>query len=77
MMKVCRICLQTTESDPPYHPACLSALFGSPILPRLDFSLPSILRLATEMAGKMSISGVQEKVSLRLSDDEFGQTGRH
>lgn len=69
MMKVCRICLQTTESDPPYHPACLSALFGSPILPRLDFSLPSILRLATEMAGKMSISGVQEKVSLRLSDD--------
>ena len=29
-----------------------------------------MMGLAAEMAGKMSISGVQEKVSLRLSDDK-------
>lgn len=28
------------------------------------------MRLATDMAGKMSISGMQEKVSLKLSDDK-------
>lgn len=68
-MTACRICLQPTDDDPPYHPACLESLFGSPILPRLEFSLPSLMRLATDMAGKMSISGMQEKVSLKLSDD--------
>ena len=32
-------------------------------------NLAKLMGLAAEMAGKMSISGVQEKVSLRLSDD--------
>lgn len=68
-MTACRICLQPTADHPPYHPACLESLFGSPLLPRLEFSLPSLMRLATDMAGKMSISGVQEKVSLKLSED--------
>lgn len=68
-MTACRICLQPVGDHPPYHPQCLESLFGSTVLPRLEFSLPSLLRLATDMAGKMSISGVQEKVSLRLSDD--------
>lgn len=69
-MTACRICLQPTGDDPPYHPTCLQSLFGSPILPRLEFSLPLLMRLATDMAGKMSISGMQEKVSLQLSDDQ-------
>lgn len=69
-MTACRICLQPTGDDPPYHPACLESLFGSDTLPRLEFSLPSLLRLATDMAGKMSISGIQEKVSLKLSNDK-------
>ncbi|SFI44329.1 serine/threonine-protein kinase HipA [Planctomicrobium piriforme] len=69
-MTACRICLQPTGDDPPYHPACLESLFGSRTLPRLEFSLPSLMRLATDMAGKMSISGMQEKVSLKLSDDK-------
>lgn len=68
-MTACRICLQSTGNDPPYHPRCLESLFGSRTLPHLEFSLPSLMRLATEMAGKMSISGVQEKVSLKLSED--------
>ena len=69
-MNACQICLETCNNDEQYHPACLETLFGSPSLPWLGFSLPSLMRVATEMAGKMSISGAQEKVSLRLSDDE-------
>ena len=68
-MTVCRICLQPTTGEPPYHPKCLETLFPTNALPRLDFSLPLLMRLATDMAGKMSISGMQEKVSLRLSED--------
>jgi len=69
-MTACRICLQPFGDDPPYHPACSESLFGSRAIPRIDFSLPSLMRLATEMAGKMSISGMQEKVSLKLADDK-------
>lgn len=69
-MTACRICLRPIDGDPPFHPACLESLFGSRTLPRIEFSLPSLMRLATEMAGKMSISGMQEKVSLKLSDDK-------
>jgi serine/threonine-protein kinase HipA len=45
-------------------------LFGSKTLPILDIEIANLMGLAAEMAGKMSISGVQEKVSLRLSDDK-------
>ena len=69
-MNACRICLQPCDDDERYHAACLMRLFDAPSLPWLGFSLPSLMRVATEMAGKMSISGAQEKVSLRLSDDE-------
>ncbi len=69
-MTPCRVCLRPTSDAPPYHAACLESLFGAHNLPRLDFSLPALMRLATDMAGKMSISGIQEKVSLRLSDDK-------
>jgi serine/threonine-protein kinase HipA len=57
----------------------LETLFGTTALPRLEIELSKMMGLAAEMAGKMSISGVQEKVSLRLSDDttrlEIAPTG--
>jgi serine/threonine-protein kinase HipA len=52
------------------HPACLKGLFGTTTLPRLDIDRSKLYRLAAQvMAGKMSISGMQEKVSLTLSAD--------
>lgn len=68
-MTACRVCLEPINLEPSYHPACLESLFGSRVLPRLELSLPALMRVATDMAGKMSISGVQEKVSLKLSRD--------
>ena len=69
-MAICRICLRPTAGSRDYHSDCLVSLFGADSLPRMDIELRNLMGLAAEMAGKMSISGVQEKVSLRLSDDK-------
>jgi serine/threonine-protein kinase HipA len=69
-MATCRICLRSAVGSLDYHPGCLASLFGTEVLPLLDIGLSKLMGLAAEMAGKMSISGVQEKVSLRLSDDK-------
>lgn len=62
------ICLAATE-DGDYHQNCLDTLFGTKRLPRLDIELDQLSSVAARMAGKMSISGIQEKVSLALSSD--------
>ncbi len=69
-MAPCRVCLKAVRGSLHYHARCLEALFGVPELPALDIELSRIMSLAAEMAGKMSISGVQEKVSLRLAADK-------
>jgi serine/threonine-protein kinase HipA len=69
-MATCRICLKSTAGSLDYHPACLESLLGTKTIPLLDIGFAELMGLAAEMAGKMSISGVQEKVSLRLSDDK-------
>ncbi len=67
-MPHCLICLNDCSAEA--HPDCVEGLFGTRQLPALDLDLSKLYGLAaTKMAGKMSISGVQEKVSLVLSDD--------
>ena len=69
-MSSCLICLDKTKGDDEYHTSCLESLFGTKELPSLDVELSELYKLAaTKMAGKMSISGAQEKVSLLLSPD--------
>ncbi len=69
-MATCRICLGSAFGSLDYHFECLESLFATKALPRLDIELSKLMGLAAEMAGKMSISGVQEKVSLRLSAEK-------
>jgi serine/threonine-protein kinase HipA len=70
-MAICGICLEDTPGTDRYHEACIQELFGTQTVPDLgDIELSTLYRLAAEMAGKMSISGVQEKVSLALSVDK-------
>jgi len=65
------ICLGNVPDDAEYHPVCLESLFGTNTLPTLDVELATLYSLAaSKMAGKMSISGAQEKVSLTLSSDK-------
>src|ERR1035437_3488665 len=73
----CAVCLGDVSapsnsqeaSDLSYHPRCLRVIFGTTTLPRLDLDTNDVLAAATEMAGKMSISGYQQKVSMALSAD--------
>jgi len=69
-MAICRICLKAAVGNLDYHSECLESLFGTDTLPLLDIDLGGLTAVAAQMAGKMSISGIQEKVSLRLSNDK-------
>ncbi len=69
-MTACLICLEETKDSTEYHTTCIERLFGTSVLPTLDFDLGDLYAIAVQMAGKMSISGIQEKVSLRLSPDK-------
>jgi serine/threonine-protein kinase HipA len=68
-MTICQICLKPTRKGAECHAECIQKLFSTSTLPTLDLDVGELYAVAAEMAGKMSISGVQEKVSLRLSED--------
>ena len=69
-MASCSICLESTTEASGYHKQCLRRLFGTDTLPKITLELSKLYSLAaSKMAGKMSISGAQEKVSLALTDD--------
>ncbi len=70
-MSTCAICLRKTIGSDTYHQNCLRLLFGADTFPKFDtIDLSNLYRKAAEMAGKMSISGVQEKVSVALTPDK-------
>lgn len=64
----CLICLKPlSKSQNEYHPSCIKKLFGSKILPQIDFGLKQIEKLAKEEVNqRISIPGVQPKLSLNL-----------
>lgn len=74
-IKQCLSC-QMGESDQPlqhgYHPACARKLFGTEIPPKVNFSTADIVGEAQKMAGKMSVSGVQPKLSV-IYDQKKGE----
>jgi len=47
-----------------YHPRCSRKLFGTVRPPKVPFSTPDIAGEAQKMVGRMSISGIQPKLSL-------------
>lgn len=59
---------QTVETDLKltggYHPRCSRKLFGTAKPPTLPFGTPDIAVEAQKMVGRMSISGIQPKLSL-------------
>lgn len=52
-----------------YHNKCLIRLFGVSWLPRVPFSIPDLPARISKVAGRMSISGVQPKVIVKLNRD--------
>lgn len=71
-MPVCKICLKDTGGGAGYHPRCLRNLFETSVPPKLDLDLGGINDLARGMVGRMSISGVQQKLLVSLTADRTG-----
>ncbi len=46
------------------HPECAETLFGTKVPPEVPFSTPDIVSESQKMVGKMSVSGVQPKLSV-------------
>ncbi|MFH1460763.1 MAG: HipA domain-containing protein [Candidatus Omnitrophota bacterium] len=67
MNKYCDFCGIKTKNDSEYHSRCLKKLFNTDYFPKIDIDLKNISLKAQDMAGKMSISGVQVKLSLKLN----------
>ncbi|MBI2895075.1 MAG: HipA domain-containing protein [Deltaproteobacteria bacterium] len=65
----CLSCLEPTSSEHGYHPSCLVGLFGTSSPPIVDVDLARLHTLALAMVGRTSISGIQRKISMRLSAD--------
>lgn len=55
------------DSDSSYHRRCANNLFGAKQVPSISFTYPDITIEARKLVGQMSISGVQAKLSVRLS----------
>ncbi len=69
MTDYCLFCLRSKDqglSD--YHSKCAKALFGQAAIPRLAFDPNNFHLLGLEMAGKVTVSGVQKKLALIKSD---------
>lgn len=63
----CLICLDEIVGEGRVHPACARRMFDSSALPDLDLDLARLHTVGLAMVGRSSLSGVQRKVSLRLS----------
>jgi serine/threonine-protein kinase HipA len=69
-MKVCYCCHKKINGDVNYHPSCLRKLFGVPWVPEIQISSGDFPLEVRKKAGKMSISGVQMKASIKLDKTE-------
>lgn len=66
-MNYCLICQKENREKGIAHLRCIKKLFGVNYYPKVDLSLSEVSIKGQEMAGKLSISGVQAKLSLKLN----------
>lgn len=64
MANACMSCLKTIKEEHTYCPSCKKSLFDGKNVKRLDFDKAAFYEYRQEMAPRLSISGVQAKISL-------------
>ena len=65
----CLSCARPLDQDSQrYHTRCLADLFGTKTLPEIKVDVARLHTLALAMVGRISISGVQKKLSVRLDE---------
>jgi serine/threonine-protein kinase HipA len=65
----CWVCLEDTERPDRYHTPCLKRLFGRPSCPRVDLGSTTLNEAIAAQSDRISISGVQSKLVVELTDD--------
>lgn len=66
MANRCLCCHKPAETNERYHPRCLNRLFGTTRQPEIPFGVADLPGIVTKAEGRMSISGIQAKISIRL-----------
>jgi serine/threonine-protein kinase HipA len=66
----CMICLGDLPNGL-YHPACVRRLFGTTTVPDVDLDVAKLHTTALAMVGRVSLSGIQRKVSLGFATDRL------
>lgn len=69
-MKYCLCCSKEIDNDFSYHKNCLKKLFGVEKLPIIKIKSTELISEISKNIGKMSISGVQVKASVKLNKRE-------
>lgn len=65
----CLCCQGVLEKGRRYHPKCLKALWGKPLVPKIPFGVAQMPGEVVKTEGHMSISGVQMKAVIRLNSE--------
>ena len=66
-MSLCLSCSMPMQGEGgEHHRACLRDLLGIDVVPKIDVDLARLHTLALAMAGRVSVSGMQKKLSVRL-----------
>ncbi|MFH1726780.1 MAG: HipA domain-containing protein [Elusimicrobiota bacterium] len=81
-MNRCLCCQKRVDADARHHAKCLKDLFGKARVPDITFSKADIQARASGIGGRMSATGAQMKVSVRLDAKEWalevaGAEGTH
>ncbi len=66
-MNRCFSCAGPADAGKKMHKKCIKNLFGVTYIPQTDLTLNEVTVKAQEMADKISISGVQAKLSMKLN----------
>jgi serine/threonine-protein kinase HipA len=66
-MSICTCCIKSIGNDVEMHSHCLNKLYGVNYAPKIDFVQSELSLTAQKMVGKLSISGVQPKLSIKLN----------
>ena len=65
------LCCEKPGGEDRYHAHCLDELFGKAYPPSISFGLAGLPEQVGKTGGRMSISGVQMKLSVRLNPDDW------
>ena len=75
MARPCLACMRPVPEGKDYHARCASELFGTRTVPRLDVDPANLHLLGLEMAGRVSLSGVQKKIALGIEKSTLRMVG--